>query len=218
MEKLTHAVSCLQDSLLFNQPLPKSEQEQVLQTIRSSFNPDKPYLGFVPEKFEKKQGLQIPGGEKMHTMFGAFNVLGLEAARLLRIFGQDETLENILPEIEKRIKASCFSSACTKGECAHATIALWRYQAAGGLSENLNILDQQLQNLQTRRQTFGYWKGFPFYYTLLTLTELQNPLAEAELKAVEEACSRRLKRNQKKEEATAKQRLFVLEKALEKIH
>ena len=216
MDNLAQAVMILQESLLFEQPLPEPQKAQVLQTIRSSFKQDNPYLGFVYKSFDRKKGLQMIGGEKLHTKTGAFNVLGLESARLLQLFEDQEARENILPEIEKRLKAACFAADCTQGECAHATAALWRYQAAGGLPQNKQNLSSQLRKLQKQRETFGSWKGYPFYYTLLALLELNTPLAESEIKAVSESCVRRLKRVRARNAPCLTPRRIILEKALEK--
>ena len=216
MEPLTQAVNVLQESLLFKQPLPEAKKAQALLTICSSFKQDNPYLGFVSESFDRKKGLQIISCEKLHTKVGAYNVLGLEAARLLKLFEDQEAQENILPEVEKRIKATCFAADCTQGECAHAAVALWRYQAAGGLLQNSQNLNKQLLKLQKQRGTFGCWKGYPFYYTLLALLELNNSLAETEIKAVSQSCFRRLKRMRGRNAPCLAPRRIILERALEK--
>ncbi|MDH5374368.1 MAG: hypothetical protein OEY40_00870 [Candidatus Bathyarchaeota archaeon] len=75
------------------------------------------------------------------------------------------------------------------------------------------ILDKGVENIKKERTPDGRWHGFPFYYTLLTLSEIDTPLAKAELKYASKIVERLLKRYQE-EDRISRFRKLGLEAAL----
>ena len=53
-----------------------------------------------------------------------------------------------------------------------------------------STLKKGLENIREKRTTDGRWRVFPFYYTLLTLSELDAPSAKAELRHASIAAKR----------------------------
>ena len=51
-----------------------------------------------------------------------------------------------------------------------------------------------LADLRSRRDGSGRWRTYPFYYTLLSLVEIDHPAAQAELTYAAPACERVLRR------------------------
>ena len=78
--------------------------------------------------------------------------------------------------------------------CAACTIGLWRYLNAGGLPKYQEHISGGIMSLHSNRDEAGKWGRFPFYYTLLALLEIDDPLATKEINYALPACERALKR------------------------
>lgn len=78
--------------------------------------------------------------------------------------------------------------------CAACTIGLWRYLNAGGLPKYQEHISGGIMSLHSNRDEAGKWGRFPFYYTLLALSEIDDPLATKEINYALPACERALKR------------------------
>lgn len=78
--------------------------------------------------------------------------------------------------------------------CGQCTVGLWRHLNAGGLPEYQKHISSGLMSLHSNRDEAGKWGRFPFYYTLLALSEIDDPLATKEINYALPACERALKR------------------------
>ena len=56
------------------------------------------------------------------------------------------------------------------------------------------ILEKGLNRIKEARTPDGRWHGFPFFYTLLTLSEMDTPSARAELRHASKVAEKLLKR------------------------
>ncbi|UCD09414.1 MAG: hypothetical protein JSU79_01880 [Dehalococcoidales bacterium] len=86
---------------------------------------------------------------------------------------------------------------------------------AGGLDNREARLTEGLKALRQRRDGSGRWRSFPFYYTLLSLTEIDIPLAVDEMKYAADVCERYLKRRATSDSLNRRRRL-LMERVLEK--
>jgi|TARA_B100002003_G_scaffold250999_1_gene292539 hypothetical protein len=75
-------------------------------------------------------------------------------------------------------------------------------------------LDNMLSALPEHRDDKGSWRRFPFYYTLLALTELDHPRASEELKYVRPVCEKRRARL-KSQDDMSRRKIAVLDRVLE---
>jgi hypothetical protein len=64
---------------------------------------------------------------------------------------------------------------------------------AGGLDNQEIRLTEGLKSLKQRRDGAGRWRSFPFYYTLLSLIEIDISQAVDEMKYTANVCERYLK-------------------------
>jgi hypothetical protein len=124
----------------------------------------------------------------------ARNILTAEAARALLLFGRGE---DIVERTNRWLLGQCFAGACTVGECAHSTAGLMRYLATGGLAESEKRLGAHIAVLSQHRDGQGRWRRFPFYYTLLALSETVLPTAVEEMRYAALTCERLLRRSPK---------------------
>ena len=60
-------------------------------------------------------------------------------------------------------------------------MSVWRHLAMGGLSRRAARLSDGMTILREHRDGSGRWQRFPFYYTLLALTECGGRVGHAEI-------------------------------------
>ena len=137
---------------------------------------------FIPFVSESRHQSRLFTGEMLRTEFACRNIQLIQSARLFALLAMDS------PDIARSIMLSdrcmntqCYSKFCIKGECKSLTIAYMRYLAAINTGDPVVLLDQFLTRLADYRDGKGRWHGFPFYYTLLMLSEIDRPLAADEL-------------------------------------
>jgi hypothetical protein len=61
-------------------------------------------------------------------------------------------------------------------------VGLWRNLLAGGLDRQDERLQRGAAHLRSMRDAAHGWRRFPFWYTVLALSEMDNREARAELK------------------------------------
>lgn len=165
---------------------------------------------FAPTEDDYQEGVRLFTGERLQTKLATRNILTAEAARALILFDRGE---GILERTNRWLLEQCFASACTVGECAHSTVGLMRYLAVGGLADSEEQLNAHLVVLSQHRDGKGRWRRFPFYYTLLALSETDLPAAVEEMRYAAPACERFLRRSPK-DDVFASRRRAVVERVL----
>lgn len=129
-------------------------------------------------------------GEALRTKLATWNVLTAETARLLLLLsGTSDRVSAAVRRAEAWLGVSCFGLRdCAIGECAHSLAAYLRLLARS--SANPAVVVRGINTIRAHRDGNGRWRRFPFYYTLLTLTEIQSEPARRELRYAVEACER----------------------------
>jgi hypothetical protein len=100
--------------------------------------------------------------------------------------------------------------------CGICTASYWRHHAVGGLVNNEQALTKGLRDLKKHRDGKGRWKRFPFYYTLLALSEIDLPGVKSEIKYVMPVLERLMNRNEKPGSAYQSRRKHLIERLLNK--
>jgi hypothetical protein len=93
---------------------------------------------------------------------------------------------------------------------------LWRNILAGGLDRPDHRLGLGLPKLRAMRNGCGEWRAYPFWYTVLALTEMNHPEARKELQYAAERIKAEAKRPPGST-AYARRRNAVARRALERI-
>jgi hypothetical protein len=204
-------VDAVNEALFNGRPLSKAEKEGVARWIAGRQVEVGKQAGlFAPTEDDYQEGVGLFTGERLRTKLAARNILTVEAARAMVLFGMGE---DILERTNRWLLKQCFSSACTIGECAHSTVGLMRYLAAGGLADSEKRLNAHIAVLSQHRDSQGRWRRFPFYYTLLALSETDLPAAVEEIRYAAPACERFLRRSPK-DDLFAPRRRAVVERVL----
>jgi len=78
--------------------------------------------------------------------------------------------------------------------CGKCSVGLWRHLAVGGLDRREERLQKGISVLRARRDGKGGWRAFPFWYTVLLLSEVDLPIAKTELRYAAPGLDRAAKR------------------------
>ena len=161
---------------------------------------------FLLSPSDWERGPRLWTGEPIRTKLAAAHVFSQEAARLLlRLGGDDPTIERAVAAAAARLAGTCYAvQHCTIGECATSFVGYLRLLAAipgeGAQAE----IAARVQTLSQHRLGDGRWRRCPLFYTVLVLSELRLPAAEDELLYAREACLRAARHNAVEEPYSAR--------------
>jgi len=155
---------------------------------------------FAPTERDFRDGVVLFTGERLVTRAGLSHVLGEEACRALILLKVPDRLveqslvrasAGMLQRIKQGERSRRLAGTYCCGTCS---VSLWRHLAAGGLDRSESRLAAGMKVLKAHRDGQGRWRRFPFYYTLLALTEIDHPAAVREMRYAAASCQRCLKR------------------------
>jgi hypothetical protein len=176
---------------------------------------------FAPTDEEMAEGLRLFTGERIVSLGGARHILGEEACRALILLDvADPDVAGALARASRGMMGRLPSSPdSARGMycCARCSVALWRHLAVGGLEEANpeRWLRAGVNSLKQHRTPDGRWRRFPFYYTVLALTEMDMRAAVEELRYAAPVCERLLKRR-RSGDVYAERRRVLAERVLER--
>ena len=216
---LARIIDSINECLFYDKPVPKKDLKKAMRLIRSRQIINGDYTGqlsFTPADFDF--GSRLFTGEKLQTKLAIKNILNQESIRLLGIFDCfSDDREDIIQLANSWLNESCFAEFCSVGECKHSTIGFMRYLNTMKLSKHRETLASFIDILKQHRNRKDSWEGFPFFYTLLTLLEIDLPEAKEELRFALPACERRMDRIDNVNKYTQR-RLDVIRKVFSTCH
>ncbi len=137
---------------------------------------------FIPYASEPRSQTRLFTGEMLRTEFACRHMPLIETTRVLALLAPDNpAAARSIQLSDRRMNLMCYSTFCSKGECRSLTVAYMRYLAALDNEDSAVHLSQFLTALAGHRDGKGKWHGFPFYYTILMLSESDDPFAAHEL-------------------------------------
>jgi hypothetical protein len=150
---------------------------------------------------ELTQGIVVFTGERI-TSASARHVLGEETSRALRLLRSSDpnaraALERANAGMMKRLAQAEPHPRYNPGRycCGKCTVGFWRNLLSGGLDRQEERLRRGVaEALRSVRAGQGKWRVFPFWYTVLALSEMDLPEARAELDYVAPVLERMAKR------------------------
>jgi hypothetical protein len=201
MNSLAALVDRLEQKRYFGQSIPVRELLASAQEIASRQGLPDSYAGmFAPTRLDFRRGIRVFTGEPVRSGAATAHILGQECCRLLlKLRVKDRLVSAALARAEsgmrERLRTHDRTNARRVGFycCGICTVSFWRHLAAGGLDSPGPRLEDGLRVLASLRTGSGRWKRFPFFYTLLALTELDVPAAGKELRWAAPAIERSLK-------------------------
>ena len=217
---LAKTLDALNEIFFLGRALPEKEKSVVVQWLAGRQGVHGAYRGMIaPTPLDYKRGIRLFTGEKVVSGAAIGHILGEEASRaLILLDGSLPLAKDTLRRSNKGIlKAlmSCETPARVRGFycCGMCTAALWRHLAVGGLRQSRKRLQAGLRVLKKYRDGMGKWRRFPFYYTLLALSEVGYSISKDEIQYVAPVCERLLRRY-KANDKIARRRRMLLERIL----
>jgi hypothetical protein len=150
---------------------------------------------------ERSRGIVLFTGERIASA-SARHILGEEASRALRhLRVRDPNVTRALERADSGLMR-CLERAAQDPRnsnpglycCGKCSVGLWRNLLAGGLDRCEERLRRGASHLRSMRDGDHQWRRFPFWYTVLALSEMDCAEARTELRyaapALERAANR----------------------------
>jgi hypothetical protein len=183
-------------------PLAAPERGRAARWIASRQGLSGAYGGtFAGFPAERSTGIVLFTGERI-TSASARHIVGEEASRALRLLRvRDRSVKGALDAADEGLMR-CLARAANDPRnqnpglycCGKCSVGLWRNLLSGGLTRGEERLRRGAGHLRAARDGQQGWRRFPFWYTVLALSEMDMPDAKAELKyaapALERAATR----------------------------
>ena len=199
---LSQTVDGINAALFDGRTLAAVERGQAAQWIAGRQGLAGAYGGtFAGFPSERSGGIVLFTGERIASA-SARHILGEEASRVLRrLQVRDPNVTRALDAADEGLMR-CLARAAEDPRrrnpglycCGKCSVGLWRNLLAGGLDRHEERLQRGALHLRSMRDGEHQWRRFPFWYTVLALSEMDCAEARAELKyaapALERAASR----------------------------
>ena len=149
-------------------------------------------------------------GERVYTQLAARHTLLIDSARILTFLQVNNgAVRRALELAKQKMEARCYANFCAVGECRHLTIAFMRYLITCGLPGSDQRLGLFFNRLTAHRDQQGKWGSFPFYFTLLMLSESDSPQAAEERLHAAPACAAALKHLGKDDQISRRRKAII---------
>lgn len=223
VSSLARTLDALNEAFFAGRSLPRSKRMEVAKWIAGRQGKPGSYADmFAPTQTDYREGIKLFSGERIRSGAATGHILGEEACRALilldvRVAKVNDALSRATLGMTRRLE-SAEACGAVRGTfcCATCTCSLWRHLAVGGLKDSERRLASGLKTLKSHRLGNGRWKRFPFYYTLLALSEMDIPSATAEMRYAAPACERSLRRSPR-DDRFARRRRLLIERVLERV-
>jgi hypothetical protein len=186
---LSKTVDAISEALFDGRALPAAERGQAAAWIAGRQGLPGAYGGtFAGFPAERSKGIVLFTGERIASA-SARHILGEEASRSLRLLRvRSPQLTSALARADDGLM-ECLARAAKDPRngnpglycCGKCTVGLWRNLLAGGLDRQEERLRRGAMHLRSMRDGAGQWRKFPFWYTVLSLSEMDSAEAKAEL-------------------------------------
>jgi hypothetical protein len=195
---LSKTVDALHAVHFENRALASPERTRAARWIAARQGLPGAYSGtFAGFPSERANGIVLFTGERI-TSASARHILGEEASRALRqLRVRDAKVTRALDAADEGMRV-CLSRAAEHPRhispglfcCGKCSVGMWRNLLAGGLDRQQERLQRGAAHLRAMRAGANRWRKFPFWYTVLALSEMDNPPATAELRFAAPALER----------------------------
>jgi hypothetical protein len=186
---LSRTVDAINAAIFHQEPLSADQRREAARWIAARQGLPGAYgdtfAGFAGER---QAGIVVFTGERF-TSASARHILGEESSRALRQLGvRDAAVTSALDRASEGLMR-CLARAAQDPRgtnpgtycCGKCTVGLWRNLLAGGLDRQEERLRRGVAHLRALRNGEGKWRRFPFWYTVLALSEIDSPDASKEL-------------------------------------
>jgi len=213
-ESLQETVYRLEETRLGFRKSPAEETQTALNWILGRQGLKYSYRGlFAPTENDMTEGLQTLTGERFSGRTAlSRHILGEEALRTVVLWNRssDPAAVEALRGYEKIVNLSVDGTFC----CYNCAIAFLRTLTVAKVGNWSETLDKGIDKIRKTRIPNGRWHGFPFFYTLLALSEMDVPSAKDELQHASNAAKKLIKKYKQKDDRTSRFRALALEASI----
>jgi hypothetical protein len=217
---LAQTIDNVNEALFYGNKISRKEAWDIIDWIKTRLGTEYSYrgsFGITNRDFNSK--IYTFTGEQLTSPASMRHIMAEETSRVL--VQLSKIAKRKLPELERSNKNLIGGIMRSEEEgkhvgtycCGPCTIGLWRHMSVGGFGSYSKKLGKGLDVLKSYRDGKGKWGRFPFYYTLLALSEINHLTAKKEIeyaKPVIESLLNRKNRDGK----FSKRRQDVLRRAL----
>lgn len=196
-QSLAKTIDNLNDSFFYGKKIPVKEKKEVAEWIASRQGLPKSYANmFAPTVADFKSGIKVFTGDRVTSGAATGHILGEETCRALILLNDKRksvknSLELATESMLERLDINRVKGTYCCGTC---TCSYWRHLIVGGLKDQEKELVAGIKNLKKHRDGKGRWRRYPFYYTLLALSEIDFSSVKSELKYAAPVMERAMKR------------------------
>jgi hypothetical protein len=220
---LARTVDAVNEAFFYARELTKSQREEAAKWIAGRQGLPGSYLNmFALTKKDIEDGVRVFTGEKIAPGAAARHIIGEEACRALILL--DSRSRNVSDALDRaavgmldRLHGADKSAGRKVGTycCGRCSVSFWRHLVVGGFDHAERRLEAGVKELVKYRKDDGKWRTFPFYYTLLALSEIDLPVAVREMRYAAPVIERLLQRAPR-DDKTARRRRLLMERILAK--
>jgi hypothetical protein len=218
---LAKTIDAVNEFLFFGRTIPAKEKTKVCGWIADRQGKQGAYARmFAPTEYDFSHGIRVFTGERVTSGAATGHIIGEEACRVLRLLkSPSQNVKDVLRRADLGMNRRLMGSGRFQKSaifcCGICTASLWRNIAAGGLGPNRKYLKKGLKTFRKYRDGKGRWRIFPFYYTLLSLSEIGSKDAWVELQYAGRVIERLVTRQGSGK--YGKRRKVMMESILEKL-
>jgi hypothetical protein len=222
---LSETVDATSAILFAGGTLTSGERKSVGRWIASRQGLPGAYAGtFAAFPHERAKGIVTFTGERI-TSASARHILGEETCRVLRTLAPPDrvvtdALDRANRELQRRIDAAALDPRRDNPGlycCGKCSVGFWRNLLSGGLDRQEERLQRGVAHLRRSRDNEGGWRKFPFWYTVLALSEMDVAGAHEELAYVSSALTRAANRDAASSSVYSARRKTLSARALAKL-
>jgi len=178
-ESLGETLDSIDDAFFYERVLTESERRITARWIAQLRGKPGSYAGmFAPTRSDRSNGVRVFTGEIVRSGAAIGHILGEEACRALILLGvEDAAVQDALDRATRGMLNRLRQTENTGKVhgiycCGICSVAYWRHVMVGGLDRNEERLAAGMVALKALRTDDGRWRRFPFYYTLLALSDI----------------------------------------------
>ncbi len=200
---LSRTVDAVNAAHFDGRPLAAAERSQTARWIAARQGLPGCYGGtFAGFAVERAKGIALFTGERIGSA-SARHILGEESSRALRLLRiRDRVVTRALDAADDGLM-QCLTRAAAEPRngnpglycCGKCSVGLWRNVLAGGLDRRDERLRRGALHLRSVRDGEHGWRKFPFWYTVLALSEMDSAEAKRELTYASPALERIARRS-----------------------
>jgi hypothetical protein len=198
-QSLGATINAVNEAALFSARISEPMAKQISEFIAGRQGLPHSYWGlFSPLDNEVKKPYPLFTGETIRSDASARHILGEESLRILKVLGdRSPSVQQAIERAQENFGQKLMINK-ERGDgmgmycCGNCTVAYWRALTTHWIADAEARLEMGMQDLKYARQA-GKWRRFPFYYTVLCLTELERDIAREEIRYIQPACERSLK-------------------------